>query len=83
MKTKYQVNHNGPDSQQVFENLDSAEAYVERVYGSDVIYQDDWDCDGYDDKDREISRKLVWASEEDADNDSGQNSLCEIRRVPC
>lgn len=60
-----------------------AKSWVESVlaqYGHDPnrLVSGDWDQDGYTRDDKQRWRMLFWATEEDADNDSGANSICQL-----
>lgn len=67
---------NGQSSREV-ENLDEATVILTRQYGDDVVIHDEWEPANFDGS-RE--RRLVWATEADADNDAGQNAVAEIIR---
>lgn len=51
------------------------------VIGGDPVVCDQWDSDGINDDDQPCKRLLIWASEEDADNDDGANAVAELSTV--
>jgi hypothetical protein len=69
-----------------FENDTQAVAWVESVlehhgYDPDELVSGDWDADGKNDDGEQCYRMLFWASEEDSENDSGENSICQLCKV--
>ena len=71
----YEITHSNGTRATEHDTETEARAEVERIYGSDVVYQDDWQSDGPDSE-----RLLVWTDEESADNDPGANAVASIRR---
>jgi hypothetical protein len=71
----YTITHSNGTRTTEHDTETEARAEVERVYGPDVVYQEDWQSDGPDSE-----RLLVWLTEEDADNDPGANAVASIRR---
>ena len=58
-------------------------AVREQFDASGIVVADDWDADGQDADGNQMQRKLVWESEEDAENDSGEKAVAQIcRQVP-
>jgi hypothetical protein len=47
----------------------------------DVVVCDQWDADGVNDDDEPCKRLLIWASEEDAENDAGAKSIAQIETI--
>lgn len=69
-----------------FENNTQAHAWAETVleqrgYDVEQIVYGDWDADGKNDDGEQCYRMLFWASEEDSENDSGANSICQLCKV--
>lgn len=59
-----------------------AEIIAGRMLNRDgLVFADQWDADGVNDDDEPCKRLLVWASEEDAENDSGAKSLAQIETI--
>lgn len=64
------------------EAIDFVESVLsERGHDITEVVSGDWDADGEDDDGNQCERMLFWASEEDAENDSGAKSICELRVV--
>lgn len=69
------IHHSNGNQTRYADTMRDAIRILKSQYGQDVVVNDDWDELGVG---RE--RKLVWANEEDADNDAGQNAVAEIIR---
>ena len=67
---------NGQASREV-ETLDEATAILTAQYGDAVVVQDEWESANYDGS---AERLVVWANEQDAQDDAGQNAVAEIIR---
>ena len=81
-----EFNGTGEVSEGQFRSDTEAQAWVESVLearGHDVValVSGDWDADGENDNGEKCFRMLFWASESDADNDSGENSICQLCKV--
>lgn len=78
-----EFNGTGEVSEGHFSTDEQAQAWVESVltnrgHDADEIVFGDWDADGQNDDGRKCERMLVWASEADANDDPGANSICQI-----
>ncbi len=62
------------------ENLDAAKGRIESDH-PDCIYAEQWDADGVNDDGKTMERLLVWATEEDAENDPGANAVAQFERI--
>ena len=52
------------------------------IYHRDnVTVCDQWDANGVNDDDEPCKRLLIWASEEDAENDAGAKSIAQIETI--
>jgi hypothetical protein len=71
----YEVTHSNGYRATEHDTETEARAEVERVYGPEVVYQEDWQSNGPDSE-----RLLAWTTEEDANNDPGANAVASIRR---
>jgi hypothetical protein len=64
------------------DNDTEAEAVAARMLARDgLVFCDQWDADGVNDDDEPCKRLLIWASEEDAENDAGANSIAQIETI--
>lgn len=71
----------GATSEIYADNDDAAIEQVKTILGSEIVICDQWDADGHNDDDEQCKRLLIWASEEDADNDDGKNAIAELSTV--
>lgn len=58
-------------------SMDVATMILEERYGDEIVIYEDWEPANLTGS---IERKLVWASEHDADNDSGTKAVAQIIR---
>ncbi len=79
---------NFADSGEVFEGFFDSDfdaiGWAESIFenrGWTEVVCGDWDTDGQNDDGEQCYRVLFWASEEDAENDCGANSLAELCKV--
>jgi hypothetical protein len=64
------------------ENDTEAERIAEGMLGRDgLVFCDQWDADGVNDDDEPCKRLLIWANEEDAENDAGAKSIAQIETI--
>lgn len=71
------IHHSNGNQTRYADTMRDAIRVLKSQYGEDVVIHDEWEPVNFDGS-RE--RKLVWANEEDADNDAGQNAVAEIIR---
>ena len=71
----YEITHSNGTRATEHDTEDEARAEIERVYGEDCYYLEDWESDGPDSE-----RLLVWTSEAESENDPGANAVASIRR---
>lgn len=45
------------------------------------VFCDDWDALGSNDEDEPMKRMLVWACEEDSENDDGGHAIAELQTI--
>lgn len=81
-----EFNGTGEVSEGQFRNDTEAQAWVESVlefrgYDVDDVVSGDWDADGQNDDGEQCFRMLYWASENDAENDAGEKSICQLCKV--
>lgn len=60
--------------------IEEARAILEDQYPG-CVFAEQWDADGTNDEGRPMERLLVWASEQDADNDPGVRAVAQIERL--
>ena len=72
----------GECSELFAENDTEAERIAEGMLGRDsLVFCDQWDADGVNDDDEPCKRLLIWANEEDAENDAGAKSIAQIETI--
>ena len=81
-----EFNGTGEVTEGNFSNDTEAQSWVESVleqrgYDVDELVSGDWDAAGTNDDDQQCYRMLYWASDSDADNDAGANSICQLCKV--
>lgn len=52
-----------------------------RGFNPDLIVHGDWDADGQNDDGEPMFRQLLWTSESESQNDSGQKSIAQITKI--
>lgn len=70
-----------------FDNDHAAQDWAESILenrgydSSDLVWADNWDANGQNDDGELCERLLVWAGEEDAQDDPGVNSVAQLTKV--
>ena len=72
-----EISHANGEPRQYAASMDVATMMLEERYGDEIVIFEDWESATFDGS---VERKLVWANEDDADNDNGSNSVAEIIR---
>jgi hypothetical protein len=67
---------NGDRADMAVISLEHAEEICRDRFGPQVVIHDEWEPSGGN-----LERRLVWANEDDAENDVGANAVAEIIRV--
>lgn len=62
-------------------NDTEAESTAMDRFGDDAVICDSWDQAGTNDDGEQCWRKLIWASEEDSDNDPGDKAIAQLTVV--
>lgn len=70
----------GAISEHEFADLETAKTFVESLLG-DIVWAEQPDADGTNDDGAQCYRLLCWESEEDAENDSGAESIGQLEWI--